>query len=520
MSVGESERGFRPGRWLIGRGWWCLPALVATTTALPRVFGARWYSDAPYYQAIATQMAREGTWWSPMQGDLPYFNKPPLAFWIHGLLVEAFGAADWAAHAPEGAAFVAACVLTAWLARRFHGPLVGVLAGCAMALTSEWIVRVSNFKLDSLHTVLLLAVLACWVRAFVHPRSEDASAGASAAARVPVAGDIWWGVFAGVFMGAALMTKPLFGLGAGVLAMIWLGGLGMLTRRRAGIVGLGLVVGAVIGAPWHVWMVTHHGGAFTSAYFHEQTVQRAIGEMHDAQAWDWYFRLIAGTIPESQGAERMWPIYGLAVVGLGVVVARWRGGESRSGDALAALWTLGWFVSMSMFGGKRNYYLMVIHPGTAWLAGIAAGAGVGWIARRWGERSVKRLVRGTAVAGLLATIGVLCATPMLIRKQAKGLATPERDGFMAFLRTRGERPVYDCGLTYRMASLAYIQSGVWPRAETERAITRPESVPSGALMAYRADTLASAAFGTYLDPRDRLVFRSSPGGQFVVYERH
>ena len=39
-------------------------------------------------------------------------------------------------------------------------------------------------------------------------------------------------------------------------------------------------------------------------------------------------------------------------------------------------------------------------------------------------------------------------------------------------------------------------------------------------MACRDEILAKGAFGTFVDPKDRLVFRSSPNGQYTVYERH
>ncbi len=521
MAGVEKAGGLRPGRWLLGRGWWFLPALLASVLALPWVFGERWYSDTPYYQAIATQMVRDGCWWSPMQGDLHYFNKPPLAFWIHAGFIEAFGQRDWSTHAPEAIFFMVACVLVAWLARRFHGPLVGVLAGCALALTNEWIWRVGNFKLDALHTVLLLSAIACWVRAFVPAKSgwPGDGLGVGESKRTPAEGGACWGILAGVCLGAALMTKPVFGLGAAALIVLWLGMIGQLTRRRLGLVGLSVLVGIALAAPWHVSMILRHGSAFTSAYIHEQTLQRALGEMHDHQPWDWYLRLIAGTVPEAQQAWKMWPLYGLAALGLCV---RWRAASGRGGDVLVMLWTVGWFVAMSVFGGKRNYYLMVMHPGTAWLAAIALGALLAGLARRWNPDGVRKLTGAAAVVGVVAIGGVLAHVPHTVRKAIKELPVPERNEFMAFVRSQRTlgREVYDCGLSYRIDALTYIETGYWPRCASERTGVPPDKVPAGALAAYRDDMLAKGVFGTYVDPKDRLVFRSSPNGQYMVYQRH
>jgi hypothetical protein len=285
-------------------------------------------------------------------------------------------------------------------------------------------------------------------------------------------------------------------------------------------------IGVVVAAPWHVGMIAAHGSSFVQAYLHEQTVQRAIGEMHDHQPWYWYVQLIAGTLGEAVQPERMWPVYAGALVGLGAIAARWRSRRpDRAGDALAALWTIAWLVALSAFGGKRNYYLMVVHPGTAWLCAIAVDAMLRRLSRAGradvGEVAI-RYARGAAVGGVLAAVVLLAIAPVRIARERKALPVPERDEYMAFVRKEhgAGRVIYDCGITYRMAALTYIQAGVWPRWPSERSRFAPEAVPRGSLMAYRADMVAKGTFGTFVDPLDRLVFRSSPGGQYLVYERH
>lgn len=516
MSGAELERGFRPGRWLLGRGWWFLPLLLGTALGLPWIFGERWFSDASYYQAIATQMAREGTWWSQMQGDLPYFNKPPLAFWMHGVLVSMFGDADWAAHLPEGAAFLGVCLLTAWIARRLHGALIGVLAGCIMAITNDWIVRVGNFKLDALHTLWLMGAVACWVRACVPQHVEVSSPPAMRS------GGTRWFVIAGVLMGAALMTKPFYGLGAAAIVLIWAMCTGLFTPRRALMICLSAGIGVMIATPWYAWMIAHHGKTFIQAHIHEQTVQRLLGEMHDAQHRDWYFKLIAGTISESIEPAKMWPVYAAAVVGLIVIAVRWNDRTLRIGALLPAIWLLAWFAALSLFGGKRNYYLMVLHPATAWLGAIAVAQVFAGLQRAIGPQAATRATRGAAVAGLIIAATALVRAPLVIARERGKLPVPERNEFLAFIKSQhaAGHAIYDCGLSYRISALAYIQAGFWPRCPSERTSFTPDAVPGGVLMAYKSDMLARKAYDTFVDPRDRLVFRSKPDGQYLVYERH
>lgn len=528
----EPVGGFRPGRWLLGRGWWFLPLLLSAAISIPWVCGERWYSDASYYQAIATQMVREGTWWYPMQGDIPYFNKPPLAFWLHAITVLLGGSSNLAAHIPEGITFVAMSVLIAWIVRRIHGTLAGVIAGCVLAMTNDWIVRVGNFKLDMLHTFWVFAALACWMHACL-PRSHDDSDGTAATSDRRC-----WYILAGLFIGAALLTKPFYGLAAPLFFIGWLALTPLVSRRRVGLVLLGAVIGIAIAAPWYVSMIGHYGQAFIRAHISEQTVARAMGEMHDAQGAMWYLRLIFGVhlesipgapikwiqFPEAIEPAKMWPIYLGALAGVASVAFCWSDRAHRRGGMFATLWLVVWLLALSCFGGKRNYYLMIIHPATAWLAALAV---VGVCRTLCGPADiegsrVRSWIRGAAVAGLIASIVLLIRAPFVVAAQRDGLANRERDAFMEFMRGQhaAGRDVYDCGLSYRISSLAYIEAGFWPHCPSERTSYTPESIPGGALMAYKADMLERSAYGTFIDQRDKLVFRSEPAGQFLVYERH
>ena len=529
--------GFRPGRWLLGRwllgrGWWFLPALLAFSIALPWVFGERWYADTPYYQAIATQMVREGCWWSPMQGDLHYFNKPPLGFWTHAILIAGFGNPDWAVHAPEAVFYMLTVLLVAWLGKRLHGVPTGVLAGCAMALTNDWVWRISNYKLDFPHTLLLLAACACWVRAFVPEHAEPggtgglppvSNAGRRSTGGKPPVPPVMWCVLAGLCIGGALMVKPLMGLGLPLLGAAWLGLAGLWRADRVRGLALSAAVGTAVALPWHASMVWLHGRAFVQTYLLDQSMKRATGEMFEAQPWWWYFGHAVAGDPDAAPPWTMWPIYGLALAGLAVVAWRWRraaGAGVRAGDALAAVWTIAWFSALSIFAGKHNYYVLVVHPGTAWLAGIACASLIAGMGRACGERFAVGLPRGAAVLGVLACAALLARTPHAVHKARRELPVPERDAFIASLRERPGLPVYNCALPYRMAALAYIQVGVWPRSVVEREPMAPELVPSGALMVYRRDMLGRKAFEKNLDPNDRVLFRSSDGPfAYLVVQR-
>ncbi|HVU62641.1 MAG TPA: hypothetical protein VHC70_01600, partial [Phycisphaerales bacterium] len=328
-----------------------------------------------------------------------------------------------------------------------------------------------------------------------------------------VVSDWRWAIGAGVCIGGALMTKPLIGLGLPALGLAWLALAGMLTRRSAMIVLVSGAVGLLIALPWHVSMLAQYGESFSHVYFWEQSFQRATGERFHHRPWDWYFQLIAGRLDESINPGLMWPLYASAIAGLAVVAARWRSGVHRVGDALAAVWTLAWFIALCVFSAKQNYYLLVVHPGAAWLSAIAVAVG----AKRVGAVVRPALARAAVVLAGVAAVAVAAVSSVKYVKDVPRSLPDDQRALVRFMAEHRGEAFYNGGLAYPEVALLYLKTGVWVRSLVEKAPVAPALVPSGALMVYREDHPAS----TSADPADPEVFNAPlGGGTYTVRRRH
>lgn len=538
--------------WLIGRGCWVLPALIALALGLQWLFGEMWYTDAPYYQAISLLASREGHWWTLREGhagEVLYFNKPPLAFWVHALTAMTLGERDIAYRLPELLAFMAMCAAVAMIARGIVGGTgggrVGLLAGCAMALTDDWVWRIANFRLEYLHTLGLVIAIGAWAKAMgVGGFGDRVLSQDQRDARGAWMWTMVWAGLGGLGMGAALMTKPLIGLGMPVFAAVWLVLIGGVTRRRLGVIAVGGLVGVLVALPWHVGMMIEHGSRFSENYFITHSVKRATGEMFEREPWWWYLRhMVVGDDREGAEPARMWAIYGLAIVGmLSFGFGLWSMRLQREAGAialgvLAILWTVGILVLISIFGDKRNYYLMIIHPGTAWLCGFAVWRVIGMVERLWSRatdrsepRSVARVVptglmidRGMAIVvvlGMLACVVQIVRTIGEVDELRAKRQQPAREELIRFVQEHPEERYYNIGLAYTEGAVLYIRTGIWPRYVTEKAPVRSADVPSGALAIYQEEQIALHKREWAIDRGDPVVFEARGGARaFVVVRR-
>jgi len=128
--------------------WWVL-GLAAVLFLFAQASHTRLLTDAATYAAIARAMADSGDYLHLHLGDDPYYNKPPLQFWLAALAMRAFGPTVVAATL-FSRLFALGCVfLTAWLGRRLYGVYVGWVAGLALTTSYIFFRGSSTFRLDS-----------------------------------------------------------------------------------------------------------------------------------------------------------------------------------------------------------------------------------------------------------------------------------------------------------------------------------------------------------------------------------
>ncbi len=221
---------------------WVRPAFLALLAGTAVLYlwnlSASGYGNGFY--AAATQSATQ-SWKAWLFGSLDSGNvltvdKPPAFLWVSGLFARIFGFSSWTVLAPQALEGVAAVGLLYATVKRTSGPVAGLLAGVALALTPI-ATLVFRFNLpDALLVLLMVAAAYCVVRSL-----EKASA--------------LWLALAGVAIGFAFLTK----MGQALLVLPALG-LVYLVAAPTGLGKrflhlLGAAAAMVVSAGWFIVLV-------------------------------------------------------------------------------------------------------------------------------------------------------------------------------------------------------------------------------------------------------------------------
>src|SRR6202521_5439877 len=106
----------------LSKYWLFVPLLVVYLSGLGRVgfLGP----DEPRYASIGREMARSGDWITPRLDGRPWFEKPPLTYWLTAAGHLAHLPGEWAARLPDALVSVAfLAFFYVALARKFSPPL-------------------------------------------------------------------------------------------------------------------------------------------------------------------------------------------------------------------------------------------------------------------------------------------------------------------------------------------------------------------------------------------------------------
>lgn len=478
--------------------------LVALAVCIPKLGQGDFSVDTGWYAALALQayrgMADAGlaAWWTlqgAAAGDataaadgraMVYFNKPPLAFWLNGLPLAVSGPSIWAARLGSVIAAVACVGATTLLAARASGPRVGRGAGLVLALSIPFIGLARSFSLDLWLTLFMLLAMA----SLLVPGAADRRGGPSARHhRASCA-------VAGLWLGAALLVKPLIAL----LALPIIGAWMLLTGRARRVTGLVLaaIIAIAVAAVWHIPMAVRFGEAFTGQYFGREMADRAAGDRSaavfnvGADSALYYARVLG---------ETYWPWLITVILALAALGRRgcWRpraDGRMNDRDVLvfALLWTVVWLVALSVFADKRPRYLAPLFPVWAWASAL-------WLSRGgWGAPDgVRRAWR--AVAAWLPPIAVGAAVAItLLPLRLHRAEDPQWTAILAWMREHPDAAVYEGGLSGQRAAKVYLDRGRWPLPTSDPGGRRIADPPVGACVLYHA--------------RDRL--RPGPGEDVLV----
>lgn len=430
---------------------YALPAILWLALTLPTIGQGDYAADSAWYSAIGLQAWRTGELWTLMgPPGQPYFNKPPLPFWIHGLILWLLGPSVWAARLPTVIAGLCCVLLTVRLTRAFVDRYTASAAGLVLALTYEFFRRSFEISLDIWQLVFMLGAVTLLTRdAYDAQTSTHANEPTAQATGFSRRSSL---LAAGACLGLALLCKPMVAL----IAIPFIGVWWIAEHRSRALPGLVLVLlGAlIVAAPWHLSMISIHGGEFTKQYFGAEVAARAAGEITASTLWNkpWWFYL-------EQLITTGWAWLALAALGtLDLALGKLRP-AARPLARLGLIWFIGWLLVLSIFPDRRDRYAVVLHPSLALLAAVWLDSKMAFA--RIAPRSPRWIIAGSVAVGM----GLMIAT--LAGARIHRNVDRQWPELFAFLRAQGwpddarTPALWAAGFAPHRSARIYLEFGQW-----------------------------------------------------------
>ena len=291
--------------------------------------------DAPIYAWIAKYMLLSGDWFNLYydHGQTPYFNKPPLQFWLMAAVFKLLGASTFSAKLVP-VLFAIGCVILLYvLARLRYDPKIAATAGIIFATTYPFVRNAAGARLDAAVTFFFLATLYAGLRILLSTKSRMRN----------------W-----VMLGAACGLGLLIKSGVGLLSLPILA-VASLWQRRWNLwldwrVLVALFVCGIIVAPWHWHQYATWGQPYIDEHFKHQVAGRLEADAFGASPWYTYLLEIG---------KRYWPWLPFAAFGM------WRLPSSRpyrAEERVFITWFLLAFLILHLIQRKYDRYLLLIFP--------------------------------------------------------------------------------------------------------------------------------------------------------------
>jgi 4-amino-4-deoxy-L-arabinose transferase-like glycosyltransferase len=376
--------------------------------------------DEPRYASIGRSMAVTGDFITPRLNEKPWFEKPPLLYWMIAAgnwLRLGLGFNDeWAARLPVALASIAFLIFFGDVLSREFSPPIAAMATAILATSVGWMAY-SSVALTDLPMAAALG--AAMLVALFEPFGMEQRLNR--------------GWIAGALLGLAVLAK-------GLVPLVLFAPLLLIVRRkRLAILG-GLLI---VAAPWHILCWERNGSAFWDDYFWKQHVARFFTPQLEHVQPFWYYVpvLLAGLFPWTPLVGLLarrklfedvrvlmlsgWTLYGLiffsvarnklpgyvlpllpaVAIVLAVAIDKAKGRHwwlagclAASASMLVLLPTAGRILPQALLSGLGRSNLAFAPGGLIFL--IAAAA-VGWLA--WQQR-VELAVAGVALAAGLGIV--------------------------------------------------------------------------------------------------------------------
>jgi 4-amino-4-deoxy-L-arabinose transferase-like glycosyltransferase len=315
----------------------------ATVLFVSDVWIYKEFVRAESYFALGSRlMVEQGDWLTPHAPDELPLNKPPLTYWLIGILYKLLGANYGSARLPSVLAALLVLAIVYSLGVRLDGQRAGLISVAMLASSYLFLSFARMAMSDMLLTLCVTASLACFVIALTDQGSRPRA----------------WALLGYVALALGVLTK-------GPVAVALLAapiGLELVFRFNRGDLRKlrlipGLILFLLISAPYFFLVYARVGAGPLRFFFFGENLQRFTGQMYGASGRPVWYELAAF-------------FSDFAPWSLLVFVALWfrwrRRAEQESNSArLLYLWLGCAIVLFSLSSFKLDYYLLPAMPASA-----------------------------------------------------------------------------------------------------------------------------------------------------------
>lgn len=377
--------------------------------------------DEGLYSECSREMLVSGDYVVPTCNGAPFFDKPPIGYWLQAASMRVFGVNSFAARLPSAVEELLLVGLVVFLGTRLFSRRVGLMAGFTLAcsILTAGIARMAI--LDAAFALAIAGSLGAFLLAYTQ--------------RAPR----WVYLVFWAAMGLSLMIKGPAGavliLATVVVFLIIRKDIRALSRAMPLI---GIIVCLAVALPWYVLVTVRTGGDFMQEFLIHQNVQRALGKdfQHNMPFWFYLPVYLVGFFP--------WSLFVPAALGRLPKHAFRQAQHDRKSDEAASVFLSVWigvvFVVFTIFRSKLPSYIFPIYAPSALLVAVAWTRAV--------EAGELRSMRRSALAAMV--VACLIGAAMVV---VPGRLHEPIPGLSAALTPMGISLVAGCIAAYLMLAL-------------------------------------------------------------------
>lgn len=342
--------------------------------------------DEGRYAEVPREMIASGDYVTPRLDGVPYFEKPPLGYWMVAACERWLGPGEAAVRLTPAALALAGILMTYAAARRLHGRDAGLWSAGVLGTSLLFFGLGHLVTLDMPVSVLMTSTLLCFILAVHEPPGTRRRL-------------LFYGLYASSAL--ATLTKGLEGfLITGAVMFLWLVLYGQWHRLRPLHLPTGILLFLAIALPWHLLAAARNPG-WARFYFIHEHWERFTDTGHGRYQPPWFFIpvLLLGLFPWT---GFLWPALREAVAG------GWAGRRDRALPGFFLVWAGFILLFFSASKSKLIPYILPVFPALAVLVG-------GWVARALpGPGAFARLRAGFVGFGALSLLlaAALCVAAL------------------------------------------------------------------------------------------------------------